>query len=477
MSAAAVAERLRESAAVARVRGALPDAQGVWVVGGAVRDAALKRRVGDLDLAIAGDPETAAATIARANEGHYFELSEEYDTWRAGAADGGWQVDVSILRGGSIEADLSARDFTIGAVAVPLAAGAALDPHGGLADLERRVLRMVGPQSFEDDPLRLLRAARLAAELELDVEPETAAAARALAARADEPAGERQLAELRLLIGGPDPLRGLATMDELELTAAVLPEVEAMRGVEQNPNHHLDVLGHTLLVLERTLELQSDPGHFAGDRGAEVAELLREPLADGFTRGDALRLGAVLHDIGKPATRTERDGFVGFMGHDREGARLIAGLCERLRASRRLSRHLEALALHHLRLGFMVRERPLPPRRVYDYLRDTQPVEVDVTLLTVADRLAARGSGPVASDEMVQAHLDLAREMIGAGLDWRRDGPPSPLLRGDELAAELGIEHGPQLGELLAELEAASYAGEVASREEALAHARRIARL
>jgi len=152
-------------------------------------------------------------------------------------------------------------------------------------------------------------------------------------------------------------------------------------------------------------------------------------------------------------------------------------VCRRLRASRRLSRHLEALALHHLRLGFMVREMPLPPRRAYEYLRETQPVEVDVTLLTVADRLAARGSGPVASDEMVQAHLELAREMIGAGLDWRRDGPPSPLLRGDELAAELGIEQGPRLGELLAELEAAVYAGEVANREEALAHARRIARL
>ena len=278
MSAAAVAERLRESDAVERVRAALGDAEGVWVVGGAVRDAALGR-VGDLDLAIAGDPEAAAASIARAAGGHAFELSGEYETWRASAEDGAWQVDVSILRGGSIEADLAARDFTIGAVAVPLAVGGALDPHGGLADLERRVLRMVGPRSFEDDPLRLLRAARLAAELGLAIEPETAAAARAAAGRAAEPAGERQLAELRLLIAGPDPLRGLALMGELNLTAAVLPEVEAMRGVEQNPNHHLDVLDHTLLVLERTLELEADPGRFAGERGAEVAELLAEPLA------------------------------------------------------------------------------------------------------------------------------------------------------------------------------------------------------
>ncbi len=111
---------------------------------------------------------------------------------------------------------------------------------------------MVGERSFADDPLRLLRAARLAAELELEIEPGTRRASRGpRRGRAAEPAGERQLAELRLLLAGPDPLRGLALMDELGITAAVLPEVEAMRGVEQNPNHHLDVHGHTLAVLEQ----------------------------------------------------------------------------------------------------------------------------------------------------------------------------------------------------------------------------------
>jgi poly(A) polymerase/tRNA nucleotidyltransferase (CCA-adding enzyme) len=139
----------------------------------------------------------------------------------------------------------------------------------------------------------------------------------------------------------------------------------------------------------------------------------------------------------------------------------------RLRASRRLTRHLQALALHHLRLGFLIPEVPLPPRRVHEYLRATEPVTVDVTLLTFADRLSARGAGPIARPEMVEAHLALAREMIAAALDWRRDGPPEPLLRGDEIAAELGIE-GPEIGAKLAELEAAQYAGEVSDRDQAL---------
>ena len=469
-----VAERLAASPLVALARRALGSGEGVWIAGGAIRDVALGREVTDLDLASAGDPGPLAKAVARESGGHSFQLSAEFATWRTTAADGSWQIDVTALRGETIEADLAARDFTVGAVAAPLAGGELLDPHDGLADLDRGVLRVVAKDSFAADPLRLLRAARLAAELDLDIDPDTAALARAEAARVTEAAGERQLVELRQLVGGPRPLRGLELLGELGLTAVVLPELEALRGVEQGPNHHLDVYGHTLTVLERTLELEGDLERFAGERAADVRALLAEPLADEMSRGTALRFGALLHDIGKPATRGERNGYVTFIGHDRDGAEIVGGLCRRLRASRVLASHLRALTFHHLRLGFLVHEMPLPPRRVHEYLRATEPVSVDVTLLTVADRLSARGGGPLASDEAIAAHLELARGMVAAALDWRREGPPPPLLPGDELAAELGIEEGPELGELLAELEAAQYAGEIATRAEAVEQARRI---
>jgi putative nucleotidyltransferase with HDIG domain len=467
-------ERLGSAPLVAAARGALAGREGIWIVGGAVRDAALGRGVADLDLAVAGDPEEAARALSRALGEPVFELSAEFGTWRVLSDERGWQIDVTALRGGSIESDLSERDFTVGAVAVPLDGEEEeeVDPHGGLADLEAGLLRAVGEESFRSDPLRLLRAARLAAELDLEIDPGTVRLAREAAPLAADPAGERQLAELRLLLGGPDPIRGLALLDELELTPVVLPEVAALRGVEQGPNHHLDVHGHTLAVLEHTLEIEADLERFAGDRAAEVAALLAEPLADGMSRGTALRFGALFHDIAKPQTRAERNGFVGFRGHDRVGSEVIAGICERLRASRRLTRHLQGLTLHHLRLGFLIPEMPLPPRRIHEYLRATDPVGVDVTLLTVADRLSARGHGPIASPEMVEAHLELARQMIAAALDWRRTGPPRPLLRGDELAAKLGIEAGPELGRVVAELEAAQYAGEVGDRDAAIEHAR-----
>ena len=470
----AIADRLGASPLVAVARRALAGGDPAWIAGGAVRDAVLGRDVTDLDLAVAGDPAAAARAIAGAGDGHAFELSAEFATWRAVARDGAWQVDATALRGETIEADLGARDFTLGAVAVPLAGGDPIDPHGGLADIERGILRVVSDASFAEDPLRLLRAPRLAAELELEVDPGTRALARSEAGHATEAAGERQLAELRQMIAGPDPLRGVELLDDLGLTAAVLPELEALHGVEQGPNHHLDVYGHTIAVLEQTLAVEADLDRYAGDRAVEARELLAEPLADEFTRGAALRLGALLHDIAKPQTRGERNGYVTFIGHDKLGAEMISEICSRLRASRALTDHLRALTLHHLRLGFLVHEAPLPPRRVHEYLRATEPVTADVTLLTVADRLSARGGGPFATEDAIEAHLSLAREMLAAALDWRRDGQPEPLVRGDELAAELGIEPGPELGEILAELEAAQYAGEIVTPRQALARARSI---
>ena len=118
----------------------------------------------------------------------------------------------------------------------------------------------------------------------------------------------------------------------------------------------------------------------------------------------------------------------------------------------------------------MVKERPLPPRRVWDYLVRTSPQSIDMTLLTVADRLSAQGGG--VPREAITGHLDLAREMLVAAVPWEVDGPPEPLLRGDEIAAEAGIEPGPRLGEAVTELQGAQYAGEVGTRDEAVAHLR-----
>jgi poly(A) polymerase len=472
----ALEDALAAAPSIAAARTALEEHPGsVWIVGGAIRDALLGHRVADADLAVErGREEEVARAIARVAGGSAFTLSEEFATWRAVAPTDGWHVDVSGLRAESIEDDLRARDFTLNAIAVPLAGGEPIDPTGGVADADARILRATSEIAFAEDPLRLLRAARLATGLGLSLEEKTVELARAHASHAADPAGERQFAELREIVAGRDPLAGIRLMEELAVLAVVLPELETLRGVVQNPNHHLDVLGHTLAVLEEWLGIEADLPGFAEDLAGDMGEFLAEPLADGLTRQGALRFGAVFHDLGKPDTRAEGAGYVTFIGHDEVGAQIIASICRRLRTSRALSGHLQGLALHHLRLGFLIHQRPLSRRAVYDYLVATEPVAADVTLLTVADRLAARGEGPLASPEMVNAHLDLAREMLREALAWHREGSPRPPVSGDELADELGLSPGPEMGRLLEELRAEAFTGEITSRSQALERARQL---
>jgi tRNA nucleotidyltransferase/poly(A) polymerase len=471
---AELADRLAAAEPV-RALGEALSAAGIeaWLVGGIVRDAALGRPLGDIDLAVAGDAGVAAAAVAATLGGPRFPLSQEFGGWRVLARDRAVACDISPLQGETIEQDLARRDFALNAVAVPLGGGAPIDPFDGLADAAAGTLRVLGARAYADDPLRALRLVRLAAELGMAPEAETERLTAAAAPRLTEPSGERVFAELRRLLLAPGVLDGLELARRLGVLVAVLPEIDALQGVEQSHYHHLDVYGHTVAVLESQLGLLAPGGleqMFGDDVAGRVRAVLAEPLADGLTRGEALRFGALFHDVAKPATRGVReDGRVTFVGHDAAGQRVVGEVFRRLRASERLRVHVGALARHHLALGFLVGERPLDRAKVYGYLSRCDPVEVDVSVLSCADRLATRGRN---AERAIAAHLEVARELIGPALRWHADGPPRPPLRGDELAAALGIEPGPELGRLLERLGEAVYTGEATTREQAVELAR-----
>jgi len=465
------------------VRTALAGARA-WLVGGSVRDGLLGRPTTDLDLVIDGDPARAARAVARAApRAACFALSDDFGSWRVVARGNAWRLDVEPLRGATIEADLALRDFTVNAIAEPLAGGAPIDPLGGIEDLRGGRLRMAGASAFAADPLRVLRLVRLALELDLRPDPQTLRAAGAHAQGLRGVSAERVFAELRRIIASERVHEGLQMLERLGASAVILPELHALHGVQQSRYHHLDVYGHTLEVLDRTVALTSDAhtpeaelDACVGGHARAVRALLAEPLADEMTRGQALRWGALLHDAAKPLTREirARDGRVTFIGHDVRGAQLARAVLARLRASERLRAHVAALVRHHLLLGFLVHEpQPLSRRKVFEYLHACSPVEVDVTLLSIADRLATRGDR---AHESIQTHLALARGLLADALRWRAEGPPAPLLKGDQLARELAIPTGPRVGELLHELAAAQYAGEVCTRADALAHARALVR-
>ena len=453
--------------ALAAVRGAL-EGERAWLVGGAVRDRLLGRETDDVDVAVDGDPRPFARRAAKAAGGASFRLSGPFGAWRVVGPDHAWHADLVTLRDGDIGADLAQRDFTINAMAEPLGGGELLDPHGGREDLARRVVRMVSPHALADDPLRSLRAVRIAVELELEIDPATGRAAEANARGIERVARERVFAELKRVVSADAVRRGLDLMAAYGLTDVVLPELSALRGVEQSDFHHLDVHDHTLAVLDGVALLQRDPAAAGlGEAAPVVAALLAEPLSDELTRGQAMRFAALLHDAAKPRTRGVRpDGRVTFIGHDAEGARLAREVLGRLKTSQKLRDYVATLIAHHLDLGFLVHRRPLDRRTIWRYLQATQPFSADVTILTVADRLSTRGRNAEAA---IEAHVDLARDMLLA------PDPAPPLLRGDELAHALRIRPGPALGRMLAQLAEDQYAGEISTRREALARARELA--
>jgi putative nucleotidyltransferase with HDIG domain len=387
------------------------------------------------------------------------------------ARDHSWQVDVLPLVGGTLETDLGNRDLTINAMAQPLRGGELVDPFGGARDVHERRLRMVSPDVFAADPLRVMRLARLACELEFDIDPATAQAARQSAPGLAGVAAERAFTELKLIISSERAVEGLELMDSLGITAVVLPELMQLRGVEQSHFHHLDVHDHTRAVLAATTELQRDPEPVFGELAAPLRRVLAQPLANELSRGEALRFGALFHDVAKPQTRgVTAQGRVTFIGHDAAGADVAAQALHRLRASERLAEYVAALTRHHLRLGFLVHEMPLGRRAVYRYLKSCEPVGVDVTLLSVADRLATRGAG---AQQAIAKHLELARLLMGEALAWLAD-PPRPPVRGDDLVKAAGVKPGPEIGRVLAELEEASFAGEISGPEEALQRGREL---
>jgi tRNA nucleotidyltransferase/poly(A) polymerase len=442
-----------------------------WIVGGAVRDSILGRPVTDIDLVVPGDPEVAARAFAESvRKVAVFGLNDDFGAWRVIHHDDRWQVDFNPLNGGSIEADLAQRDFTANAIAEEIGTGARLDPTGGEADIERRLLAAVSPDSFKSDPLRVLRMTRIGRELGFTADADTLELARSAAPGLADVAGERNFMEFARVLAGPNASEGIRDLDRSGALAAIFPELLRLKGIEQSDFHHLDCWGHTLLVLDEVERLEADPADL-GPAGHEAAEILNAELADGQSRWLGLRLAALLHDIAKPDTRVEfGNGRIGFPGHDDLGAEVSdAFLLGRLKSSARLAAFVRAEIVDHLTAGFLTHEEPVGLRDVHRYLLKTGQAAVDTTVISVADRLATRGRN---SEVAIEKHLSLTSRLLAAAVEREREGDADPLVRGDALATSLGIAQGPQLGDLLAELAAAQYAREISTEEEAIEHAR-----
>ena len=465
-----------------------------WLVGGAVRDRLLGRSAADtpdLDLAVAtGDATDAAAlgrALADALDGTLVPLSPERGIMRV-ALDGGDSDDDNdgpkrlidfTAFAGNIATDLARRDFTVNALAVPIAewrggnfAAAILDPCGGRADLARKTLRATSPGIFAADPGRLLRAVRLAGELSLRIEPETAQLLKANAHRQPEVHPVRARDEfLRLL--APDGARArLETLDRLGLLPHLIPELMVTKGVAQPHRHYWDVWGHSLHAVEAaegvTRGHQNSPVYSCVPWTPESAARFAEPVMHGHTRRTALKLAALFHDIAKPQTKTlEADGRTRFFGHAEQGAQIAQSRLRQLGLSARGSHLVAQMVRHHMRPFNMAPPGQWPARRaIYRYFRELGPPAVDTLYLSLADFLATKGPELAHPDWLNYAKMTSNTLYVGSQPPLAAATPR--LVNGHDLMSRLGLQPGPHLGALLSAIAEARAAGEIETQEQAL---------
>ena len=458
------------------------------IVGGYVRDKLLGRFTRDIDIAVAAVAPEVGRKLAETLQGKYVLLDEANGIARVilseGDLEGGirWHFDFSTFIEG-IEADLSRRDFTIDAMAVSVEelgkgqSARLIDPFHGREDLERHLLRVVSSAAFENDPARLIRAVRLAAEYGLTLEGDTEALLKKHSQLVRQVAGERVKEELCRILAVRTAAHFVLYLDSLGLLTAIVPELAATKGVEQPREHYWDVFHHSIetvaaleLLLGENTKAKSValPPHLASH-----VEDFDNGTAAGVSKATLLKIAALLHDIAKPQTKTiESDGRARFFGHTKEGAAVAGDILRRLRFSTREIRVVQTMIEAHLRLWQMGGEEGIPSRRaIYRYFRDTGDVSIDIMFLSLADFLATQGP-----------NLDVA--------EWRQHGrsveyvltqreaeesivSPPKLIDGHDLMRTFGLKPGPKVGEVLDAVREAQGAGDIGTRDEALAFAER----
>ena len=436
--------------------GGIADAASLkaYAVGGYVRDRLLGKVAPDIDIVVLGDSISFAKRVAKELGGGKVVTFQKFRTARVHLNDhelefvGARKESYSktsrkpTVTEGSLEDDLARRDFTINALAVSINKerfGALVDPFDGRKDLERRILRTpLSPErTFEDDPLRMMRAVRFASELNFSVESGTLDAITGMRERITIVSQERVTVELFKILGSPQPSVGFKLMQQTGLLRFVFPELAEMAGVEQRDDyHHKDVFLHTLKVVDNIASV---------------------------TGNVWLRFAALVHDIAKPTTKAfhDRVGWT-FHGHDEAGARMVKGLFRRLRLPMEYAAYVEKLVRLHLRPMVLVDET-VTDSAVRRLLFDAGETIDDLITLCRAD---ITSKNPRLVDRYWR-NYDIVAQKMKEVEEKDRLRAWQPPVRGDEIMRVCGLKPGPTVGKLKKMIEEAILDGKIPNEHDA----------
>jgi len=457
-------------------------APDLHVAGGAVKDRLLGTPVADVDIVFPPSREGVAALFAAkagASRVAFREGEPDRSTERIIAREGEDTLvfDFTRMRGPSIEEDLAGRDFTVTAMALPLDAFLAgdfsrlVDPFGGREDTRDRKIRAVSDGAFRRDPLRLLRAFRLASVLGFAIDAGTLERIVRDRALLSGVSGERVRDEIFRILEVNPCHSFIEAMDRAGLLDEALPGTGAMKGIEQNGYHALDVWSHTMLCLERLEHLIRNPGEEFGDAAGDFPGYLAGGFVRGRSRAALLKLATLLHDAGKPEKASRgAGGETHFHGHAAAGGAVADAVAERLRLATAEREYLNLLVSSHMHLVHLTGQPSRSKRSVLGFFRKYGEDYRALLLLFAADTSATVGP------KMTPGRLRQIREAVAEMLRvFKEDLQPRlkepPLISGRDLMERFSLEPGPLVGEILGQVEEARLEGRLGDRDAALEYA------
>jgi poly(A) polymerase len=455
------------------------DRHELYLVGGYLRDFLLGINARDADFVTRLSPRELAADTASRFGGKMVALKEGEGIYRAALRRQRrlYTIDFSAIKGMSLEDDLSARDFTINAMALDVWTFALqreailprdlVDKHYGWRDLKNRLLRECGKEAFRIDPVRVLRAARFMHAMGMRPEGRTLNHMKKYASLLSRAPGERVAVEVLEILSLPGASQIFDRLQEEGILHHIFPALDRMVGLPQNTYHHLDAWRHTLATLDELDRLMEHPEKTYPRHAVSIREHMGRRIQGPYQRSAMLRLAALFHDSGKTATWSRDDsGRIHFHGHARFSVEEMNAAARRLCLSRRSADYLEKLVERHMDLASLQKAGG-SQRGLYRMLQRSGEELIDLVVLSTADRLATRGEASTPRE--LEGFIALGDALLELG---ERNAVLPPLLTGRELCLELGVEEGPVVGDLLRELREAQVTGKIASRQEALELAR-----
>lgn len=454
----------------------------LYLVGGYLRDIILKRKkeFPDIDFCLKENSISFGRSLSRKLACGFVVLDKEHGCCRlVKRLDNKiYTLDFTDFKGKDLFSDLLHRDFTINSLSLEPENLLShkdfekflIDPCNGRRDLKSKVIRLINKKGFDEDPLRILRAFSLSAIFGFKIDKQALKLITVKRRKLADVSYERIRDELFKILNTPFAFDYMLKMDDLKLLKIIMPEIEVMRGVKQGPYHHLDVWKHSLESLRQIellmLELKNNK---------QIQDYLDEVISADRKRRSLIKLGVLLHDIGKPKAKRREDGKTKFHGHERVGSKIAEIIARRLKLSNDELNSLEKMVFWHLRPGYLADNEEVTTRAAFRYFRDTENEAVSVLLLSIADQRSTKG--PLTTKESRVRHEEVVFGLIREYFRRKKKKKLERVVNGNDIMRELKLPPSPLVGKVLSEIEELQAIGKVKTKKEAFGAAKEFLRL